>query len=72
MACIFGCTAVLYVLTSKAIVLIVTTIGMLFVGIYFITPIAADAIQEMVNLLVQALIEAIENSGWAAPIVELP
>jgi len=66
MAIIFGSTAVLYVLTSKTIVLVVSTVVMIFVGVYFITPIAADAIQEVINIIIAALIEAIEDTGWSA------
>jgi uncharacterized membrane protein YiaA len=72
MAIMFGVTAVIYVLTSRPIALVVSTIIMLGVGVYFITPIASEAIQEMVNLLVAALLEAVETSGWAVPMPVLP
>jgi len=72
MATIFGCTAVVYVITSKAIVLIILTIVMLVVGVYLITPIAAEAIQEMINVLIDALLEAIENTGWVVPVPVYP
>ena len=72
MAIMFGCTAVLYVFTSKTVALVVSTVVMLGIGVYFITPIAAEAIQEMVNILIAALLEAVENSGWMPPIPQLP
>ena len=71
MAIMFGSTAVIYVLTSRVIALVVSTIVMIGIGVYFITPIAADAIQEMVNLLVAALLDAVENYG-GIPITPIP
>lgn len=69
MAVLFGFTAILSVVTSNAVMLVVSTIVMLFVGVYIITPIASEAIQEMVNLLLKALMEAVDSVGWVIPAV---
>lgn len=72
MAIMLGCTAILFVITSSTLALVISTIVMLIVGAYLITPIASEAMQEMMNLLLKALMEAIDSTGWVTPVPPAP